>query len=175
MSANIIIKKRMLNADAVADGYVDEGIVRRLFRKTATVDGTVNAGDTFTSSEYIAALKLPKGFFVEGACVDVLKANGSSSTLTVSAAKNASIASESSNNYDSADLVSLCSATLGTVGQYVGEALPTISVASTVGTPTSTKFIADGNDYIVLKASADVDAEFVLRVFGRWLAPELEA
>lgn len=169
MSANIIIKKKYI-ALAQPDGYVDGDIVRsRVFRKTATVDGTVNAGDTFTSSEYLAAMKLPQGFVPEGFVVDVVKANASASTLTVYAAKNASIDSESANNYDSSDLVSLGTAALGATGQKFAEVLPTINDSANV----SAKFVAGASDYIVLKASAEVDAEFLVRVFGRWLPPEV--
>lgn len=172
MSANIIIKKKYLEAPK-ADGYVDESVVRtRVFRKTATVDGTVNPGDTFTSSDYLAVAQLPKGFVVEGFVADVIKANGSSSTLTVSAAKNASIESEASNNFDSSDLVTLGTVSLGSAGQSFAEVLATGEVASTTATLTTSKWVAGANDYIVFKASANVDAEFVVRLFGRWLPPE---
>ena len=173
MSANIIIKKKYL-AVSQPDGFVDGDVVRtRTFRKTATVDGTVNAGDTFTSSDYLAVAKLPKGFVVEGFVADVIKANGSSSTLTVSAAKNASIASESANNFDSSDLVTLGTVSLGSTGQTFAEVLATGEVASTTATLTTAKWVAGDSDYIVFKASADVDAEFVVRLFGRWLPPEV--
>jgi hypothetical protein len=170
MSANIIIKKKFI-VEGQPDGFSDADIVRtRLFRQTATFEGTLNEGDTFTSSDYLAAAKIPEGFVPEGIVVNVRKANASSSTLTVYAAKTATdIGDESSNNYDSGDLVSLGTAALASAGKTYAEILPSIAVASTVGTPTSGKWIAGKDDYLVLKASADVDAEFEVALLGTWV------
>lgn len=172
MAANIILKTKYLVAGQ-PDGFCDADIVRtRRFRKTATNFGTVNEGDTFTSSDYLAAAKIPAGFIPSHVVVNVIKANASGD-LTVYAAKSATaIATQTANNYDSSDLVSLATADLDAVGKTYKELLPTIAVASTVGTPTSTKWLAGNDDYLVLKADAAVDAEFEVLLVGDFVTLE---
>ena len=177
MANNIIIKKKYLQAGQ-PDGYVDGDIVRtRVFRQTATVDGTVNAGDTIGTSDYMAAAKIPQGFIVEGYVVDVVKASSGSPTLSLYLAKNATgIDNESANNYDTSGSGWVTLGTgvaMSTAGQKFGEVLATGTVDSTVATLTTAKSIAGANDYLVLNAgTATIDAEFVVRLFGRWLPPE---
>lgn len=177
MAADITLKKKFI-VEGQPDGFSDADVVRtRLFRQTFVNEGTVNEGDTFTSSEYLAAAKIPEGFIPEGVVVNVVKANASSSTLTVYAAKNATgIDNESAYNYEASDLVTLGTAALASAGKTYADIKPSATssaVASGGGTPTITvasgKWLAGKNDYLVLKASADVDAEFEVALVGTWV------
>lgn len=145
------------------DGYTGQNVVRsRLFRKTATVDGTVNAGDTLASGEYVAAMKIPEGFIPSGVVVNVIKANASGD-LTVYAAKNATAM-----GYDTGSDVSFGSVNLDAAGKTYLELVPTGAVESTTATLTSKRWLAGDNAYVYIVADAAVDAEFELLLLGDW-------
>lgn len=145
------------------DGYTGQNVARsRLFRKTATVDGTVNAGDTFASGEYLAAIKIPEGFIPSGIVVNVIKANDSGD-LSVYAAKN-----PTSMAYNTSTDVTFGTVDLDVAGKTYLELVPTGTVASTTATLTSKRWLAGDNAYVYIAADAAVDAEFELLLLGDW-------
>lgn len=152
------------------DGYTGQNVVRsRLFRKTATVDGTINAGDTLASGEYVAAMKIPEGFIPSGVVVNVIKANASGD-LSVYAAKNPTAMAYNTSSdvsFGSADLDAVGKTYLELVAGSTSSAVPDGGGTPTI-TTTSKRWLAGDNAYVYIAADAAVDAEFELLLLGDW-------
>lgn len=136
-----------LNMDYVVKSGVDgaTGTVRsRLFRKTATVDNHVNAGDALAAGTGYAAALLPAGFIPRFVVVNVLGKNAEAANLTVG------IAAED-----------------GTVSSAVGSSATfALNAEGATMKAVETPALQDGAKYVAVSADAAVDAEFEVVCVG---------
>lgn len=120
------------------------GTVRsRLFRQTATVDGTENAGDALAANGEYAVALLPNGFIPRYVVVNVIGKNAAAAALTVGIAEEA-----------------------GAVTSAVGEKTFAMGTAGATMAAVAAPALQDGKKYLAVKADAAVDAEFEVVCVG---------
>ena len=142
------------------DGTEYGSVVRsRLFAQSVTVDNYVNPGDTLATSTNYALCKFPKNFIPRYAIVNVLKANVTTSTLTVSVAKNVTSLTDAT--------ITAVNGTSSTAAlATAGQTLIAFATASSAGTAP---WLTGENDYLVASVATNAaDAQFEVVVVGDW-------
>lgn len=171
--ANITVDPKYIRL-AQPDGWTDADAVRsRLFRQTATVDGTVNAGDTLAASTSYALAKLPSGFVPRYAIVNVVKADGGSGSITLKVSKGATGLDGAKSAVTYADTYTKTITAAASSAVSLATAAKTLVPFAVVSDVGLDPFVAGASDYLVATCTAAADAEFEVVVVGDW--PHLEA